>query len=83
MPVGHTMHESADVWFVNVLYVPALQFTNVVDANGQYWPATHIRHAASDVWFTRGLNDPGAQLVISPLVHHEPAGHMTHAAKAV
>jgi hypothetical protein len=27
LPVGHTMHETADVWFINVLYVPALQFT--------------------------------------------------------
>jgi hypothetical protein len=29
------MHEFADVWFVSVLYVPALQFTYVGDANGQ------------------------------------------------
>ncbi len=35
MPAGHTKHEFADVWFVNVLYVPALQFTNVGDASGQ------------------------------------------------
>jgi hypothetical protein len=30
------MHESADVWFINVLNVPALQFTKCVDASGQY-----------------------------------------------
>ena len=32
------MHESADVWFVNVLYVPALQFTYVGDASGHAPP---------------------------------------------
>jgi hypothetical protein len=30
------MHESADVWFITVLYVPAEQFTKWVDASGQY-----------------------------------------------
>jgi hypothetical protein len=35
LPLGHTKQEFADVWFNNVLYVPALQFTKVVDANGQ------------------------------------------------
>jgi hypothetical protein len=36
LPVGQTIHEFADVWFVNVLNVPAEQFTKWVDANGQY-----------------------------------------------
>jgi len=35
LPLGHTKHEFADVWFSSVLYVPAEQFTNVGDASGQ------------------------------------------------
>ena len=32
-PTGHGTQTSADVWFVNVLYVPALQFTYVGDTS--------------------------------------------------
>ena len=61
MPVGHTTHESADVWFVNVLYVPALQFTYTVDASGQKLPAGHTKHEFADVWFVNVLNVPALQ----------------------
>jgi hypothetical protein len=74
------MHEFADVWFVNVLYVPALQFKNVGDANGQYWPDGHTMHECADVWFISVLYVPGSQLLISPREHQYPAGHTKHAA---
>ena len=62
MPLGHTMHESADVWFVNVLYVPALQFTYTVDASGQYVPTKQPTHASADVWLRYKLYVPALQL---------------------
>jgi hypothetical protein len=43
------------------LYVPALQFTKSVDANGQYWPVGHVTHECADVWFVNVLYVPALQ----------------------
>jgi hypothetical protein len=43
------MHQSADVALYLVLYVPALQFTKLVDASGQYWPVGQTMHELADV----------------------------------
>ncbi len=69
MPVGHTTHDAADVWFVNVLNVPALQFTKCVDANGQKLPAGHTKHELADVWFVNVLYVPCEQFTYTVDAH--------------
>ena len=63
MPVGQPRHQLAAVAPISVLYVPAVQFKNVVLAKGQYCPVGQVRQLAADVWFVSVLNVPAEQFV--------------------
>ena len=71
----------ADVWFINVLYVPAEQLMKLVDAKGQYWPVGHVmHHSYAAVAPTSVLYVPALQLMyqVEPNGQYWPVGHAKH-----